>query len=224
VSGGAKCGRGTRRAARWLAWLLLIAGCTPPVGTVAPPGPAIVYVNDRGWHTDIGLPVSEIHGPLGTLRQRFPGVRFFTFGFGERQFLLSRQANLGEMLSALLPSESALLVTALTATPQAAFGADNVVVLHVTADGAARIEAAIWQALQKSPDGAPRLLADGPYQGSAFYAATGTYDAFDTCNTWTVSMLHAGGLPVSSAGVLFSGQVMGLVRTVAARQASARHG
>ena len=213
----------------WLASALTLAGCTQPVGEAGPPGPAVVYVSDRGWHTDIGLPIEEIHGPLGSLQQHFPGVRFFTFGFGERQFLLSRQASIGEMLSALLPSESALLVTALTATPEAAFGAHNVVVLHVSADGIARIEAAIWQALERSPDGEARLLANGPYEGSAFYAARATYDAFNTCNTWTVTMLRAGGLPVSAAGVLFSGQVMAIVRAVAARQAamrqaSVRHG
>jgi len=207
-----------------LACALLLNGCTPPVGDVAPPGPDVIYAIDRGWHTDIGLPVEEMGGRLGSLQQRFPGVRFLTFGFGERQYLLSRRATLGEMLSALLPSQSALLVTALIATPEAAFGAQHVVVLHVTTDGMARIEAAIWQELETTPDGTPKLLADGPYPGSMFFAARGTYDAFDTCNTWTAQMLRAGGLPVSASGVLFAGQVMGLARAVAARQASMGHG
>jgi hypothetical protein len=57
-----------------------------------------------------------------------------------------------------------------------------------------------------------------------FYAARGTYDAFDTCNTWTAGMLHDGGLPVSSAGVVFPGQVMRMARAIEAQQASARGG
>jgi uncharacterized protein (TIGR02117 family) len=187
---------------------------------VGPPGPAIVYVIDRGWHTDVGLPVNEMHGPLAWLDSGETGARFFTFGFGERQFLMSRQADLGEMLSALLPSESALLVTGLVATPQVAFGTEHVVVLHVSAEGAARIEAAIWHELETPAANTARLLANGPYGGSAFYAARGTYDAFNTCNTWTAAILHAGGLPVSTAGVLFSGQVMSMARAIAARQAS----
>jgi len=217
----------TRSTRAWLASALLLCACTapaPPVALLEPPGDAIVYVIERGWHSDIGLPAEEITGPLTTLERRFPGVRFLTFGFGERQFLLARQVTLGGMLSALLPSQSALLVTALSATPEAAFGAEHVVTLHVSRDGLARIEAAIWLELEKPPDGEPPVLADGPYPGSVFYAARGTYDAFDTCNTWTADMLHAGGLPVPTAGVLFVGQVMGMARSIAARQASMRDG
>ena len=219
----ARRGRHARAAVPLLASAVLL-GCTPPVGNAGPPGPAIVYVVDRGWHTDVGLPADEIHGPLASLESRFPGVQFFTFGFGERQFFISRQPNLGESLSALLPSASALLVTGLIATPQAAFGAAHVVVLHVSGDGLARIEAAIWQELETSPGTTARPLANGPYEGSLFYAARGTYDAFNTCNTWTADILHAGGLPISAAGVLFSGQVMGMARAIAARQASLRLG
>ncbi|HUN42710.1 MAG TPA: DUF2459 domain-containing protein [Acetobacteraceae bacterium] len=197
-----------------------LLGCTPPIGDVGRPGPDVVYAIDRGWHTDVGLPVDEIHGALASLEPRFPGVRYFTFGFGERQFYMSRRADLIESLSALLPSQSALLVTGLIASPQMAFGVDHVVVLHVTGDGVTRIENAIWQELDQSPAGAAVFLANGPYEGSAFYAARGTYDAFNTCNTWTAEMLRAGGLPFSAAGVMFSGQVMGMARAIAVRQAS----
>lgn len=122
---------------------LLLSDCAPPVGEVPAPGPDVVYAIDRGWHTDIGLPIDEISVRLASLQQRFPGARFLTFGFGERQYLLSRQVTLGETLSALLPSQSALLVTGLVATPEAAFGPQHVVALHVSADGLARIDAAI---------------------------------------------------------------------------------
>jgi hypothetical protein len=209
-----------------LAVALALCSCTaplPPLPLPAPDDDAIVYVIERGWHSDIGLPVTEITEPLAGLEQRFPGVRTLTFGFGERQFLLSRQATVVGMLSALLPSRSALLMTALAADPAAAFGAEHVVVLHVSRESAARIEAAVWRELDKSPDGTSVLLADGPYPGSVFYAARDTYDGLYTCNTWTADTLRAGGLPVP-AGVLFVGQVMDAVRSISARQVSTRHG
>jgi uncharacterized protein (TIGR02117 family) len=207
----------------WLFVALLLCGCaTLDAPVVLPPASddAVIYVVGRGWHSDICLPVDEITGPLTMLARPFPGVRFLTFGFGERQFLLTRHPSFLGMLSALLPSRSALLMTALSATPEAAFGATQVVPLHLTHAGLARIEAMLWQQIEKSPDGTPILLADGPYPGSVFYAATDTYDAFFTCNTWTTDMLHAGGLPVSGAGVLFESQVMTMARAVAAQQAS----
>jgi hypothetical protein len=205
---------------------LLLGACTPSIPAIAPLAPAdnvIVYVIERSWHSDIGLPVEEIGGPLAGLEQGFPGVQVLTFGFGERQFLLARQATFGGTLSAMLPSRSALLMTALATAPAAAFGAEHVVVLHISREGLARIEAAIWQELEKSATGEPVLLADGPYPGSVYYASRGTYDAFDTCNTWTADLLHAGGLPMPTAGVLFVGQVMGAARSISAQQASMRH-
>jgi hypothetical protein len=217
--------RNVIRSAGWtrLVAALLLSACTPPIGQLGPPGDAIIYVIERSWHSDIGLPMEEIAGPLAALAQRFPGVRFLTFGFGERQFLLARQATVGGMLSAMLPSRSALLMTALDATPDAAFGARHVVMVRVSREGLARIEAALWQQLEKTPSDEAVTLGDGPYSGSVYYAAVGTYDAFNTCNTWTAEMLHAGGLPVPTAGVLFVGQVMGMARSIAAQQASMRH-
>jgi Protein of unknown function (DUF2459) len=210
----------------WLTSALLLGACTPLVPPVALPAPADdvnLYVIERGWHADISFPVDEMTGPLTGPAQRFAGVRFPIFGFGERQFLLARLATLGGMLSAMLPSRSALLMTALDGTPQAAFGADHVVVVHLSRAGLARIEAAAWEEIDKKPAGELNDLGDGPYPGSVYYAALGTYDAIDTCNTWTAEMLRTGGMPVQVAGVLFVGQVMEMARSIAAQQASMRH-
>jgi uncharacterized protein (TIGR02117 family) len=194
------------RAAAAAGLALLLAGCTL---TGTPPAPAaaeaaVVYVIGRGWHSDIAIPAEAISGPLAGLEQGFPGVRFLTFGFGERTFLVARRITLPILIAALLPSRSALLVTALKATPEAAFGASNVVALRVSRPGLDRIVARLWRELEISAGGAPRVLASGPYPGSVFYAARDTYDALHTCNTWTAETLRAGGLPVPSAGVLFA--------------------
>jgi hypothetical protein len=210
---------------RWLAAVclaVLTAGCasSPPAAVpVAASDDPVVYVAERGWHTDIGLPVGEITGKLAVLEAGFPGVRFLTFGFGERAFVVNREKNIGSMLNALLPSQSALLMTALKGSPEEAFGSANVVMLHVSRASLGLIEDRLWQELELSGDGAPVWLAGGPYTGSVFYAARDTYSGLYTCNSWTVEMLRAGGLPISATGVLFSGQVMGLARWAGARQA-----
>jgi uncharacterized protein (TIGR02117 family) len=204
-----------------IALVSLVGGCVAPVPS-EPPGDAVVYVIERGWHTDIGLPVEEIAGPLATLEKPYPGVTFLVFGFGERQFLVTRKKDFGAMLNALLPSHSALLLTALRATPEVAFGQANVVALHVSRAGLERIVASIWQEFELSATGEPTWLAEGPYPGSAFYAARETYSGFYTCNTWTAENLRAGGVAMPVAGVLFSGQVMGLARWIGARQAASR--
>lgn len=194
----------------------LIVACSAPAPTAV--GDSIVYVVRREWHTDIGLPVQEIAGPLATLEKPFPGARYLTFGFGERQFLIDHRKDLFAMLSALLPSQSAMLMTALTATPEQAFDSPNVIVLHVSRAGLASIEAAIWNEIERTPSGEPIVLADGPYPGSVFYAARDTYYGLYTCNTWTAGILRTGGLQMPATGVLFAGQVMGAAAWIGMHQ------
>jgi hypothetical protein len=197
----------------------LLAACSAPI-PVPNANEAAVYVIRREWHTDIGLPVEEITGPLTTLEKPFPGVRFLTFGFGERQFLVNHKKDFGAMLGALLPSQSALLMTALAAPPEQAFGSPNVVILRLSRPGLYHIQAALWHEFELSATGQPILLANGPYDGSVYYAARDTYSGLYTCNTWTADILRTGGLPIPAAGVLFAGQVMGAANWIGTHQAS----
>jgi hypothetical protein len=195
-----------------------LAGCAAAPLPPTPDGAATIYVVGRGWHTDIGLAADEVSGPLASLEGGFPGARFMVFGFGERNYLMTRTAGAGEMLTALFPSPSAILLTALIAPPTEAFSDEQVVTLRLPQDGVDRLANLIWQTLEKAPDGSAQRLADGPYLGSAFYASTGTYDAFHTCNTWTALLLRDAGLPVDPRGVLFVGQVMRQAAAIQARQ------
>ena len=208
----------------FLACLLQLTACVMPARPTLPhsaaPLTATLFVIDHGWHTDIGLPADEVTGALVALKKRFPGARYLTFGFGEREFLTSREVTLGETLRALLPNRSAMLVTTLRDSPDTALGPGNVVTLRITADGLARLEYALWHGIERTPADQPVSLGPGPYAGSEFFAALGTYDAFDTCNTWTATMLATAGLPVSAGGIMFSHQVMDQARTVARQQSS----
>jgi hypothetical protein len=182
------------------------------------PRDAIVYIIGRGWHTDIGLPIEEIAAPLNALTESFPGVRFLTFGFGDRTYLLDRDTTMFTMLAALLPGRGALLVTALRATPGAAFGEPNVVPLHISQLDLVRLQQRLWLEFQPSSDEAPVMIADGPYPGSLFYVASAPYSGLYTCNTWTAAMMRAAGLPMPIGGVLFASQVMGMARWIATQQ------
>src|SRR5262249_32290113 len=114
----------TAAAASWL------AGCTVvPDDAVVPSGDATIYVVARGWHPDIGLAVDDVQSPLASLAAAFPGVRFMVFGFGERQYYMAHDAGSGEILSALLPSDSAILLTALRTSPPEAFPDHDVLAL-----------------------------------------------------------------------------------------------
>lgn len=183
-------------------------------------GPAThqIYVVDRGWHTDIGLPVGELEGRLAALKADFPGATYLVFGFGDRNFLLTRDTGLFDMLHALLPGKAAMLVTGLKTSPGDAFVPRDVVPLGVSATGIRGIEDFIAADFSADSRGGVIRLADGPYPGSLFFASDATYDAFYTCNSWVADALRAAGLPVSDGLVIFAYQVMAEARALTGRE------
>ena len=51
-------------------------------------------------------------------------------------------------------------------------------------------------------------VAPGLHPNSNFYLARGGFHLFNTCNTWTARILRAGGVNLSTAGVITAGQLM----------------
>jgi hypothetical protein len=179
------------------------------------PRTAVIYVVGRDWHTEIGLRAEDLSGPLATIRARFPGARTVLFGFGDRHYLTDRQPGFGDMVVAAFPGPAALLVTGLRTTPEEAFGPAETVRLGVSGAGLDRATAFLWRAFETDAAGQPRLLGDGPYPGSLFFASGDTYALTHTCNTWTAEALQTGGTQVRAAGVLLAGQVMDRARAAA---------
>jgi uncharacterized protein DUF2459 len=96
----------------------------------------------RDWHTDVVIPASELAGPLGGLERLFPGARYFSFGFGERNYVLARRRTFANLLLALWPGPGLMLVTGLRAPPSEAFGPSRVVTLRISETGrSARLSA-----------------------------------------------------------------------------------
>lgn len=206
--------------------LLVLAGCqniAPPPAAVpaagivpvtAPetdrPQTAAVYIVRRSWHIDIGFAVADLQPPLRAISDAVPQARYLEFGFGDRHYLMTRDHGTTTLLAAVWPGASLILMTALKATPQEAFGAEHVVVLHVRAAQAASVQNFIWGSMT-----APAPVADGPYPGSVFYGGTQHYSGLHTCNTWAAEALRAGALPVHSTGVLFAGQLWSQVQRLA---------
>ncbi len=185
--------------------------------------PATIYIVARGWHTDVGLEVAAIRGKLRPLAGQFPGARYLFFGFGERDWLLTRQRTLWQVIEAVWPDPAAILVTGLRAPPEVAFADYTVAAAATTERALARLEAFLGDELAITPSTPePPPIAPGPYPGSQFYAAAGAYDVLHSCNTWTAEALEAAGLTVRPEGVLFAPQVIARARNAGAEQRLAR--
>jgi uncharacterized protein (TIGR02117 family) len=188
-----------------------------PTYREAPVGGFTIFLVAAGWHTEIVLPVDAIHAPLQAVTPEFPGARYLSFGWGERNYYMARSPTVGDAMSALFPGPAVLLVTPLYSPPRESRADAQVFELGLSTAGLERLSSYLWTAFEKSGDGTPRRLAAGPAPGSAFYAATGTYSASYTCNTWTAEGLRVGGVPVSPAGVVFVGQLTDQLRSSGAR-------
>jgi uncharacterized protein (TIGR02117 family) len=198
-----------------------LAGCSttarlePERAELADGGGTYVAIVDRGWHTDIVLPAAPLSGPVVAVAQAFPGAHFLVFGFGDREYYLSREENVVQTVRAMFPGPGVILVTALKRSPADAFGAERVVTLRISCGEFANIGGFVANSLAMRADDRPQPLAEGPYPGSEFYASDRIYDLFQNCNRWTAEALQEAGLPVNPDGVIFAGQVMGQVQALA---------
>jgi hypothetical protein len=82
-----------------------------------------------------------------------------------------------------------------------------VIRIGVSDVGLAGLRSYLKDSVQTDSAGGPMRLGDGPYPYSLFLAATGTYDALYTCNTWTADAMRSAGLQIDDA-VVFAGAVM----------------
>jgi uncharacterized protein (TIGR02117 family) len=176
----------------------------------------VVYVIAGSWHTEIALPRDEIEGGLARLAAAFPSAPYLIFGWGARDFYMAANPGVGDLLRAAVPGPAVMLVIPLGVAPTAYLSSANAWRIAVSPVGAARLSQFLWESVARNPAGEPIRAGAGPTPQSVFYAANGTYDAADTCNTWTARALHAAGLPVSSAGVVFTGQVVNQLKSLPA--------
>jgi uncharacterized protein (TIGR02117 family) len=200
--------------------LLVLAGCrSPPLPTYqeATGDGVTTYLIAAGWHTEIALPVHAMHGPLRSITPDFPGAQYLSFGWGERNYYMARAPTVGDAMSALFPGPAVLLVTPLYRPPRDSRANSQVFELSLSTAGLDRLSNYLWAAFEKSGGGSPRRLDAGPEPGSVFYAATGTYSATYTCNTWTAEGLRVGGIPVTPAGVVFVSELTDQLRSLSAR-------
>jgi hypothetical protein len=173
----------------------------------------IIYVARRGWHIDIGFRTLDIAEPLASLSVQLAGSQYLFFGFGDRHYLVARNKNFPGLMAALWPGAGLVLVTALAATPEEAFGSEHVIRLKVSAAEAQAAQAFVWDSMLQNY-GVPTVFGRGPYEGSLFVGAVPKYSAVHTCNTWAAEVLREAGLPVHSRGVLFASLLWSKTRRI----------
>jgi hypothetical protein len=170
-----------------------------------------VYVARRGWHIDIGIPVTALAAPLNQVVRDLPEARYVFFGFADKHYLLAENHHAPVLLSALFPGASIILTTGIADSPAEAFGESHLIALRVTPKQMGDLQSFIWRSLRTQED-VVSVYRQGPYDGSVYYLGVQKYSAFRTCNTWGAEALRAGGFRVHAKGIFFAWQLWRQVR------------
>ena len=163
----------------------------------------VVYLARRSWHVDVGFATADLQPSIAPVKDRFPKAKYLFFGFGDRHYLLAGGHKTPSMLRALWPGPAVLLVTAVN-DPAGAFGPTHVIELTMGPDQTRAVQAFIRRSMSGTTFTA---LAPGPYDDSAYFAASPQYSAWHTCNTWVAEALVAAHEPIRARGVVLAGQL-----------------
>ena len=197
----------------WLFLVVLLAGCgsLPPL----PPkafGPKInsVSVVSDGWHAAIVVPRGQLVD-TGLVREigDFPQARFIEFGWGDRAYYPAREITLSMTLDAALRKTPAIIqIAGRIRSPEHIYGDANVVSIAMTREAFRHMISSLDRYFDREEGGRLVPVAPGLHPSSNFYLAHGGFHLFNTCNTWTAHILRAGGVNLSTAGVITAGQLM----------------
>lgn len=201
--------------AKLLTGLLLtaaVSGCaaSPQKQPVQGEREKTVYVvSHGGWHTGIVIAAQDLGAELAFLKRYFDDAGWYEIGWGDKQFYQAEKVTAGIALRAgLVPTDTVLHVTALPERPDSYFSGNRVIELHLDAAGHERMTAAIAKFFVLDDNGSPLPSGKGLYGQSLFFDATGRFHLFNTCNTWTASMVQQAGLPVSTVMTFRADSVM----------------
>jgi hypothetical protein len=194
------------------------AAAAPAADAPSQPGPeqVVMYLARRSWHIDVGFAVRDLDPSLAFVARRFPQAKYLFFGFGDRHYLLSKDKGTSALAGALFPGPGLILVTAIENSPAQAFGGAHVLEFGLPVARAAAAGGFVRRALAGG-EGDIAPVAEGPYEGSVYYAAVARYSALHTCNTWAAEALQSAGFKVHTRLVLFAGQTWNQARKIETR-------
>ena len=200
---------------------VLLATCEsapPPAVTDDGPRTRLIHVASNGWHTAIVVPAAAV-AAIGALPEAadFPDAKYLEFGWGDRTYYPAEEKTLGMALAAaLVPTAAVMHMAGRLAAPSDETRGLEVVPVALTEAGFRTLVGAIAATFERPSGGRAESVSRGLYPGSRFYHAHGTFHLFNTCNTWTARMLRAGGVALSSSGIVTADGLMARLRAALA--------
>ncbi len=159
-----------------------------------------VYLSSDGFHTNLFVPIKTAgydwtRHTSGLASEFSAQDRYVQLGWGDRRFYMETpdwdQVSPLEALRALFfwQNPTAMFVKGHTAAPDV--GKENLECLRLGKTDYLAMMSFIDRSFQINSQGQKQRLGSGQDRQSSFYAATGSYSIFNTCNSWTANALQA---------------------------------
>ena len=183
-------------------WIFLCVALTLAFLCTTSGHAAEFYVTSHGWHTGIIVPRAAVIAskawPAGVAERDFAGCAFLELGWGDRKFYMAKKPGVAMAVgAALVPGPSVLHVVGYPGTLTRKHVWNERVTVPCTDAELRALCRTLGAAFARDATGHAPPLGPGLYGfRSHFYAAKGHYWIGNTCNSWTLRMERAGGLPV----------------------------
>lgn len=182
-------------------WMILLA----PVAV----SETQVHVTRYTWHTGIVVAAEDLADELSFIPEVLGEAPWYEFGWGDAEYYQRGEDNPWLTVpAALWPTESVMHVVAVPRHPTQYFARSDQVALSLTNDEVEGLNLALVDSFGRDGDGEVVPGGAGLYGDSRFFEGEGRFHLRRTCNTWTLEMLAAAGLPVEPSGVIRAGEVM----------------
>lgn len=179
-------------------FLLLIIGFFTPrkwsADKICEDDSATVIIGSNGYHTSYILPVKINAYDWSKDFPVEPGIKFIEFGWGNREFYMSRDFSLKSTLKAMFPSATVMHIVYLDKNPGEWFKNPRHKQINLCREEYQALVRHINDSFQTDSTEEKIYLDRGLYGPSEFYEGKGKYHAFQTCNTWVAEGLREAGV------------------------------
>ena len=197
----------------------LISACAAAVPTISasPPVEAgaqrTIHVVRHGLHTGIAVRAADVPEGAWPARHDFSGADYLEVGWGDRAYYQAPDPDAWLALRALFwPTPGVLHVVGFSGPVERQFPGAEIVELHLSRQGLARLIDYVRESHELDPFGAPIALGRGLYGASRFYASREEFHFLKTCNVWTARVLREAGVSLPSVPTLTASGLISRLR------------
>lgn len=178
-------------------------------GAIPPEQVRSIYVVKRGWHTGVAIAASDWPDRNWPLLADFADSDFLEFGWGDARFYQAEPETWWLAIrAALWPTSSVIHVIGVRSPILKNTQANDIVEVHVSADGLRRMAETIQPEFEEQhPTATPVSLSAAPTPNH-FYSAKRNFFFPRMCNWWIASRLEEANCPIQPWSVVTATRIM----------------